>query len=400
MVFIIDPNLLSMNPNRFDSLLGKKIYYIPTRKSGWYVPMLEIIPQLDPIALPAPVWFQKILLIPTWIIHILIVQFLVGAIVTTGILKVRRSALSAAANTYLLKPFPIVFALLVNFGIPPLLFVQTLYGQFVYSSTILMGFWWIIIIPIVITTYLVSYRIRTIADRERGYRMGWAAVFLIGLFYTGFILTNIMTLMLEPQSWQTMYQNSSAGLSVQKHSMELMLRFLYFLVGGGSAVGSVLIASGRYWKNIEESHRLKQMGSILYIIFLAIGLVLGFGYLQLIPSEVQAILASDGWYLGSCWLYVVFVLGGIGLGILGFRMKNIQSPILYLPAGIYALVVLIMAVIRDRVRDAFLSHAGFSFNQVTVQSDVSVIILFLLLFVAALIAIFFMHKWFIQDKNA
>jgi len=48
---------------------------------------------------------------------------------------------------------PSTFALGVTFGIAPLLFVQVLYGNLIYSSSILMGVFWLLIIPFIIIAY-------------------------------------------------------------------------------------------------------------------------------------------------------------------------------------------------------------------------------------------------------
>ena len=45
----------------------------------------------------------------------------------------------------------------VNLGIPPLLFLQTLFGQFLYSSSILMAVFWLSVVPVLIVAYYAAY---------------------------------------------------------------------------------------------------------------------------------------------------------------------------------------------------------------------------------------------------
>ncbi len=55
---------------------------------------------------------------------------------------------------------PLVIAFAVNFGVAPLLFLQVLYGHFIYTSSILMGIFWISIIPALIIALLRSLSLR------------------------------------------------------------------------------------------------------------------------------------------------------------------------------------------------------------------------------------------------
>ena len=48
-------------------------------------------------------------------------------------------------------------ALAINMGVAPLLFLQVLYGQFFYTSTVLMATYWLSIIFLLIITYYSIY---------------------------------------------------------------------------------------------------------------------------------------------------------------------------------------------------------------------------------------------------
>ena len=52
---------------------------------------------------------------------------------------------------------PTLIALTVNFGVPPLLFVQVLYGHLFYSSSVMLAVPWILVIPILILAYYAAY---------------------------------------------------------------------------------------------------------------------------------------------------------------------------------------------------------------------------------------------------
>ena len=55
------------------------------------------------------------------------------------------------------KKLPVMIALGINMGVPPLLFLQVVYGNLFYSSSVLMAVYWILIIPLLILAYYGTY---------------------------------------------------------------------------------------------------------------------------------------------------------------------------------------------------------------------------------------------------
>jgi hypothetical protein len=60
--------------------------------------------------------------------------------------KLRGSADLAQAADMVSHRLPTVMALLINLGVPPLLFAQVLYGRALYTSSVLIGAYWISVI--------------------------------------------------------------------------------------------------------------------------------------------------------------------------------------------------------------------------------------------------------------
>ncbi len=104
-------------------------------------------PMADPIPLPAPVWLFKVLNIVTLGLHFVALQMLLGGLLgviglnclgrlqSNTLSDVRHQAAAALA-----KRLPIVMTYVINFGVPPLLFTQVLYGQALYTSRFLLAF--------------------------------------------------------------------------------------------------------------------------------------------------------------------------------------------------------------------------------------------------------------------
>ena len=77
----------------------------------------------------------------------------------------------------LARRLTVVMTYVINLGVPPLLFAQVLYGRALYTSSVLIGLYWISIIVILTLTYWLLYRFS--ARLEAGKSAWWVG--LIGV---------------------------------------------------------------------------------------------------------------------------------------------------------------------------------------------------------------------------
>ena len=98
--------------------------------------------------LPAPVWLLRTLLLLTFFLHVLFMNCLLGGTAIALVCRMRRksSEFSARLAGDLGQILPSVFAFTITLGVAALLFLQVLYGQFLYASSILVGVPWLAII--------------------------------------------------------------------------------------------------------------------------------------------------------------------------------------------------------------------------------------------------------------
>ena len=106
----------------------------------------SIIPTADTIPVHW-LWFQ-VLLIFTFFIHMILMNFLLG-----GSLLTLWDLFTGKLEKRTTGSIPTLVALTVNFGVPPLLFVQVLYGHLFYSSSVMLAVPWILVVPILILAY-------------------------------------------------------------------------------------------------------------------------------------------------------------------------------------------------------------------------------------------------------
>ena len=130
-------------------------------------------PAVDPIPLPAPVWLLKLLHIVTLSLHFVAVEMLLGGLLVAVLLSLfGKSAHSLVTARALARRLTVVMTFVINLAVPPLLFAQVLYGRALYTSSVLIGVYWIALIPTLILAYwlLYSFSARLEAGKSHG---GW-----------------------------------------------------------------------------------------------------------------------------------------------------------------------------------------------------------------------------------
>ena len=159
-------------------------------------------PAVDPIPLPAPVWLLKLLHIVTLALHFVAVEMLLGGLLLAVLLSLfRGSPLRMVTARALARRLTVVMTFVINLGVPPLLFAQVLYGRALYTSSVLIGVYWISIIGLLMLTYWLLYRFT--ARLEAGKSAWWVG--LMAWLLAGCIarlLSTNMTLMLRPEVWR------------------------------------------------------------------------------------------------------------------------------------------------------------------------------------------------------
>ena len=106
----------------------------------------NLIPALDPNPLPAPYWVFQLLLFVTFFLHIVAMDLMVGGAVLALVARWRKGSLiqGSRLSSDLARKLPVLMPAVITLGIAPLLFVQVLYGQFLYTSSIILAWPWLL----------------------------------------------------------------------------------------------------------------------------------------------------------------------------------------------------------------------------------------------------------------
>jgi len=349
---------------------------------------MQPFPAVDPIPLPAPIWLIKLLHIVTLALHFVAVEMLLGGLLIAIVLSIFRNSPHASATARALaRRLTVVMTYVINLGVPPLLFAQVLYGRALYTSSVLIGVYWISIVFVLCATYWLLYRFT--ARLEAGKSAWWVglAAWLLAGYIARMLSTN-MTLMLRPEVWRDMYSASALGAYLPTGDPTLTPRWLMMMTGGLFIGGLWLVyLAARSTFTPDEKHFVAGVGGKIAAIFGALYLIAGLWAVRVQPDAVKSGLDSHPLYhwfafAGYGWLALVMV-AILAAAFAGFG--HVAANWLAWTGALLALLIeLTLVIYRDAVRDLSLLAKGFDVWNRTVVTNWSVVGLFLILFVAGL----------------
>ncbi len=349
---------------------------------------MNLFPAVDPIPLPAPVWMFKALHILTLALHFISVEMMLGGILVAVWLsfrgKLSGSAVHLNAASTMARRLPIVMTYVINLGVPPLLFAQVLYGRALYTSSILIGVYWIGVVFLLMACYWLLYQF---AARIESGRTAWPLGLVSWLLAASIakIYTTNMTLMLRPEVWNQMYSASGIGAHLPPHDATSMARWGFMITGGLTMAGLwMLYLAGR--KNLSGDVRsfLSGNGGRIAVVMVIVQSFVAWKVFQAQPETVRQGLTSNPVYQIAA--YVGFGIAALVflVGIWSAFAKPTGKALGWI-AGICGLVgMLAWTMFRDGIRDLTLAGKGLDVWNRQVETNWSVVGLFLFLFVAGL----------------
>lgn len=337
-----------------------------------------------PDAIPVPWGWFYVLLMLTFLLHILVMNAMLGG----GIIALISAFRGGEQNTLLGKEFgykwPYTIAFAVNMGVAPLLFVQVLYGHFIYSSSILMAVWWFSIFGLLILAYYGAYIYDFKFEALGSLRIFMLEFSVLILLFVGFLFSNNMTLMLQPEKWQAYFTNGG-GTLLNLSDPSLFPRYLHFAVGSVAIAGLFLALVGhfRFTKSSVDRDSLIVKGMSYFTYATAVQILIGLWFLISLPKNIMMV------FMGGSAYGTILLLSGVVLAFaalyFGYKKQVVIS------SAISLITLIAMIFIRDLVRIAYL-EPYFKLSDLTVQPEYSPMIFFLVVFVIGLALIGYMLK--------
>jgi hypothetical protein len=343
----------------------------------------SILPAADTIPVHW-LWFQ-VLLIFTFFIHMVLMNFILGgSLLTLWDMFRGRTEIHASGS------IPTLIALTVNFGVPPLLFVQVLYGHLFYSSSVMIAVPWILVIPVLIIAYYGAYLYVKQADHAPALSRGGLVVTTLFLLYIAFVFVNNNTLAIQPGRWG-IYLEDPGGRNLNLGEPTLWPRFLHFLLAA-LAIGALGRAILYRYSGIPDKEKGVQIKRNLKIFGWITLIQLGIGtwFWLSMPEHVWKTFMG-----GSIFATIMMVTGWLGALLI---LHSTFTGRLTLATILGGVQVLLMVIIRDLARGAYLKDV-FRPSQLENVGEVSPLIVFLLVFIVGLALLYYMIRLIFKSNT-
>jgi hypothetical protein len=345
---------------------------------------------MDPVSLvPTPDvipvhWFWlHLLLTATTFLHFVAMNIMLGTGFIAFAAPFWRGNDVMPLNAHIAKTLPYSIAFTINLGVAPLLFLQVLYGQFLYTSSILMAVYWLSIVGMLIISYYAAYVYSLIENRTGMGRLYIGASLLL-LLGVSFLYNNNISIMQMPEVW-TSYFSNRRGWMLNLGDPALVPRFLHF-IASAVAIGGLAIAlyfEIRKRRGASDGEKWIKVGCNWFTVATIINFGFGFWFLGALPEAVH-----DPATLGGK-IFFILVVGSVATIIPSVAAAQTGRII---SATAWALVtVLLMTLARDILRLAYLKPY-FSLPELPYSPQYSSFIVFLLAFVGCIYLVGWMIK--------
>lgn len=351
-------------------------------------PSTQLLPFIDGI--PGPVELLSVLLFITFTLHLLFMNALVGVAAITFVSKLRallpRRRLSGPDDDVTLaldtpgdsgpvsgrtsgnggRPeytqdtlLPKVVAMTINLGIPPFLFMQCLFAQYIYVSSVLMAQWWLSVMLVVMLAYYGMYlnmARNRLSDNARTVALGLSLALLL---LNAFLFVNNMTLLQNPERW-SVYAVQSGGNFLNLADPQVLPRYLHIVLSCLAVGGLCLALPAEYALRGKSSafrpsaaadrHTAKRSAALSWFIhasLLQIPAGLWF-FLSLAEPQQRLFMGEHGtatFLFGAALLFLAAAL------LLAWRRQALAAAICSLP------VILCMAGMRTILRASMLASS-------------------------------------------
>jgi hypothetical protein len=364
--------------------------------------LINTIPQADPIALPAPPLLLWALLLLLFFCHMLPMNFVLGGSIIAVVARLRARAHedSRMLAEWLGKMMPPMVATAVTFGVATLLFLQVLYGRLFFSSSIVLGWYWFAVVPILIVAYYGTYVIGFRGGKSGGAIVALSAFVALLFMSIAFIYSNNMTMVLRPDTMHYLHGSSASPLHLNIGDPTLIPRYLHMLLGAIAVSGMVISVLGRHAAKDDERHGTWAMrhGAIWFVMPTVFNFLVGLWWMGTLPREV--ILRFAGKSVVALVSLSVGSLLGVAACVAMVMAMNAPAPRRYVGVGLWTLLgcLFLMVVARDEVRKGMLGIAAFE-PTAWVAPQWGVIAIFLVLLVAGIATTVWMVSLLTKDPD-
>jgi hypothetical protein len=274
--------------------------------------------------------------------------------------------------------------------VAPLLFLQTLYDPFWYSSSVLSAWWSLGFIAALIIAYSFSYvfnfgRVRT---GGKGY-VFYGVVALLLFLLAGVIIHALNVQLLQPEKWLSWYATESSvdtsGGSL--HAFQIS-RFLHFIVPAFAMMGIFLMLYAWYFQNRDDMDKahlewVGQLGAKMAFNFTLVQVVIGVWWILVIPGEFR-------FYFNH--FFILSVILALWLLHTLYRARRNPAGSAVKSLVVAFVTILVMACSREMLRMDYIGRFDYNLFDYPVNFSWSSTIFFLSTFVMGLIVLGYLAR--------
>ena len=348
---------------------------------------INLIPSPDVSPIPSPPDLFIFFIIFTFFVHILFMNLTLGGSVLFVIAKYfskKEDTKAVAKEIGSVNTFNI--SLTVTTGIAPLLFYQVIYGQFFYSSSVLLGWKWLFVLVAIIVAYYYYYLYKMkpgFLKEGNDSGGGFVVVSAILFLFVALMLTTNTVLSMSPDKWLDIYMKKASAFSIGS----VIPRVLHFIFAAIAFTGVFLMAYPKFKKTLSENVKkeMYEFGKKSFLYATMIQIPVGILFLFSLKSEAMGLVLGGSTIGLICWI-VGMLAAFYGVSKIFTKKESVMN------LSILLLISVACMVIVRRVVETGYWWKYFDYSTLKVSPQWDVFGLFAILFVALLILLFYTLK--------
>jgi len=334
----------------------------------------------SPDAIPASPWVFWTLGVLTFMVHIVLVNALLGGSVIALFTRIRGgSASREPIHGPITGKLPSITALAINFGVAPLLFIQVIYGTLYYTSSVLMAVFKLLVIPLLIAAYYGVYAHKKLGDSRKILATALLACAVIIFLYIALLFAGNLTLMVRPGEW-TSYFGNRGGTYFPARDLIIYPRLAHFITAS-IAVGGLALAL--LWNYRDNGRERALTGLRIYAIATLFQFAVGPWYL--FSQQDPAFEALTGDRIGYAAVLAAGILTAFASVTAAFKGR------IFATCAFFICTMTAMTFTRANVR--IVDTAGFfTIESLPLKPQYGPMFLFILFLVLGAAVIFYLVK--------
>lgn len=345
---------------------------------------IDILPQADPLPIPAPPFIFIFLMFLTFVLHMVAMNFTVGGTLLQVVNSFGGGRNMNTFGRFLTGFLPISMSFTVTLGIAPLLFVQVLYGQIFFTTSVLMGWVWLFLLVALMIAYYSLYYYMYNHEKSALARKGSPLLALVLLVMIAVIFVMNFKLFFMKDRWEEIYRSGN-GLFLNFEHAQVWPSILHYLVAMVAFGGLLMVIHGwtKVKSNPEYSQWAARFGGLLFAIPTALQFLFGTLLLLVLPKDLISAFMTGNQY-ATVVLFAGMILTLLAVITMLIVAVKRSYGVLALAGILFAaLIIVFMTMVRGFIRDVMVSGM-VDLDGFQVESQMVNMLLFGVLLVAGL----------------